>query len=551
MKWNILGKLKVKNPSSKDIVKVLLQNRGIKTEKQVKEFLDLKLDSVTTKSVSINTQDLKKTILRIKKAIKDKEQIVVFGDYDVDGICATAIIWETLTSLGAKILPYIPHRVDEGYGLSETGIKNLKLKIKNCSLIITVDNGIVANEAVDFANKNGIDVIITDHHTKLKNLPKAYSIVHTTKLCGAGIAWALSRELNKTGKDNYLELAGLATIADLMPLVGENRTIVKFALDAIRKTSRVGLLEIFKEAQIQKESTGIYEISFIVAPRLNAAGRIETAMDSLRLLCTKDKNAARLLAEKIGRTNRRRQKITEETLLSAKSKLKIGDKKLIFIHDENYEQGVIGLVAGKLVEEYYLPSIVLSKGKKYTKASARSISGFNIIEFIREAKEFLIDAGGHPMAAGFTVETDKLDLLQEKLETLAEKMVGDSLLTKEIKVDCEIPMEVISLEFLNEIEKLSPFGMGNSTPTFLSSNLIIYDMQLVGANGKHLRLSLKDEKFNRWLAAIAFGFGAKTKEIGIGDRVDVVYTVLGDEWNGNKRLQLKIKDINCLSRKTI
>jgi single-stranded-DNA-specific exonuclease len=554
MKWQILGKLKVKDIRSQDIIRVLLQNRKIKTRKQEIDFLNPKLESVTPQSVGIDKAHLDRSVARIKEAIKNKEQIVVFGDYDVDGVCATAIVWESLRDLGGNVTPYIPHRIDEGYGLSETGIKNLKLKIKNCSLIITVDNGIIASDAVDFANKSGIDVIVTDHHTKLKTLPKAYSIVHTTKLCGAGVAYLLTQEIksqiskikNRDKIDEHLELAGIATIADLMPLVEENRTIVKFALESLRKTERVGLLEIFNEAQIEKKNLGVYEISYIVAPRLNAAGRIEKAIDSLRLLCTKDKRGAKLLAEKLGMTNRKRQKITEETLIHAKStlQLRLGQekKKLIFIDDKSYEQGVIGLVAGKLAEQYYLPAIVLSKGEKYTKASARSISGFNIINFIREAKEFLVDAGGHPMAAGFTVETSKLKLLEKKLQKLATKMLTKKLLTKEIKVDLEIPLSLVNFELMEELERLEPFGMGNPTPTFLSLGLLIHDMQLVGQDGKHVRFFFRDEKSNRGISAIGFGLSGKTKEIAIGDRVDIVYTALGDEWNGNKRIQLKLKD---------
>lgn len=549
MKWKILNKYKVKDLSFKDVIQILLENRGVKNEKQIQDFLAPRLSTVTSRSVGIDIKELDKSVKRIKEAIKNKEQIVILGDYDADGICATAIIWELLNSQGARVTPYIPHRVEEGYGLSINTIKNLKSQIKDIGLIITVDNGILANEAVDYINKDGIDVIITDHHTKLEKLPNAYSIIHTTKLCGAGIAWILSKELGS--KDDYgLVLAGIATIADLMPLVGKNRAIVKHALSAVRKTSKIGLLEIFKEAGLERENIGSYEISYIVTPRINASGRIEKAMDSLRLLCTSDKSAAKLLAEKLGRINKKRQRITEEALNHARSKLtrsaSSGQKKnkLIFVYDKSYEQGIIGLVAGKLVDEYYLPAIALSKGEKHTKASARSISGFNIIDFIRNFSDLLVDAGGHPMAAGFTVETKNLSLLEKKLTKKANKLLDKELLIKELKVDCEIPLSIVNLNFFKEVEKLEPFGMGNPTPTFLTRDLEVKDIRQVGMGKKHLKLFLRDEKSGHAISAIGFNLGKKAKEIEIGSKINVVFTISVDEWNGSRRLQLKLKDIN-------
>ncbi len=548
MKWQTINKSKNQKFKIKDVIKILLENRGIKTRQQIEEFLDPKLKKNISQLVSIDKNNLKKAVNRIKLAIKNKEQIVVFGDYDVDGICATTILWETLNNHGAKVLPYIPHRVDEGYGLSVTGISNIKNKIPKVELIITVDNGIIANEAVEFANKEGIDVIITDHHVPSEKLPKAFSIIHSTKVCGAGVSWVLCSELNKKTNDDQLVLVALATIADLMPLVGINRAIVKQGIKEIKNTKNTGLLEIIKEAGLAKENIGVYEISYIISPRINASGRIEKAMDSLRLLCTKDKNAARLLAEKLGRTNKKRQKITEESLLNAKAKLATQDKKkLIFIYDEIYEQGVIGLVAGKLVEEYYLPAIVLSKGEKYTKASARSISGFNIIEFIRQASDFLIDAGGHPMAAGFTVKTEDLEKIKEKLEGLAEKLLDKERLTKILKIDCELPFSLLNNELFNEIKRLEPFGMGNPQPVFVSKGLIIKDLRWVGNGNKHLKFRFKgyspvDSESSFQINGIWFNPGNDLKLV-VGDKVDVAYILSENVWNGNSSIELKIKSV--------
>lgn len=545
-KWEIINKKRPTGNRSKaeEIVKILLENRGIKTKKEIEDFLNPKLEAINAESVGIERAQLTKAIARIKLAIKNKEQIVVFGDYDVDGVMGSAILWEKLNSMGAKVMPYIPHRIDEGYGLSVKGIENLLSKIKNCKLIITVDNGIVANTAVDFVRQNKIDVIITDHHVKPKKLPNALAIVHTVKLCGAGVAWILSQEIKKA-KDNHLELVSLATVADLVPLKGANRILLKLGLEMLRKTKRIGLLELFKEAGLIKESLGVYEIGHIIAPRLNAMGRLEYAMDSLRLICTTNFKRAKDLAQLLGNTNKERQDITLQTIMHAVEKIKNQKsqlKSLLFIVHESYEQGVIGLVAGKLVEEFYRPAIVISKGEKFSKASARSISGFNMIDFIRSASEFLVDAGGHPMAAGFTVETKKLPLLQKALEDKAQLLLNKDLLTRNLKIDLALPLSSITMNLYELLQELSPFGIGNPEPTFVS-NGIIEDIRLVGSEGKHLKLKINDPKTGLKFGGIGFGLGENTENFHIGSKIDIAYVIAKDEWNGDKQLQLKIKDI--------
>ena len=568
-KWEILNKWQmasVRQAQDKngkwqidDFVQALLKNRGIAGKKETEDFLNPKLSEVKITSVKISALQVKKSVDRIKKAIKNKEQIVVFGDYDVDGICGTAILWETLNDLGAKVIPYIPNRIDEGYGLSEKGIENLKLKIKNCSLIITVDNGIVANKAVEFAKKQGIDVIITDHHVPSEKLPKAFSIVHTTLLCGTGVAYMLANSLWQIANSkktishnpyatNHLELVALATVSDLVPLLGANRTLLKYGLLELHKTKRPGLLALFKEAQINPQTIGVYEIGHMIAPRLNAMGRLESAMDSLRLICTTSNKRAEELARKLGSTNRERQSVTEEAVMHAKTKVRSSKSEkdnLLFVADKTYEQGVIGLVAGRLVEEFYRPSIVVSKGKIYSKASARSIAGFNIIEFIRTELELLVDVGGHPMAAGFTVETVKLSMLEKRLKKKVEKLLDEEKLKRLLRIDLELPGSLISQKLYDAIQKLQPFGMKNPEPTFLTKNLVIEDIRLVGNEGKHLKINFKFQisnfKFFR-VEGIAFGMG-EGNGFEIGDSVDVVYTLDENKWNGNKRLQLKIKDI--------
>lgn len=547
-KWNVLNKIESKDLklTKEKLLSILLENRGLKTKLQKEKFLSPKLSDVTIESVKIDKSQLKKAIERLQKAVSDKEQIIIFGDYDVDGICATAILWETLNEFGAKVLPYIPSRYEEGYGLSIKGIDNLLGSNPKVGLIITVDNGIVASKAVEYANKKGIDVIITDHHVVSKILPKAFAIVHSTLICGTAVAYLLSKELKNSKEDNHLELVCLATIADLVPLTNENRVLVYFGLIALRKTKRIGLLSLFKSAAIEKEIIDVYEIGHIIAPRLNAMGRLESAMDSLRLLCTRDRQRADILSKSLSDTNIQRQQFTSEALLDAKDKAKKKlMNKLLFIADSQYKEGVIGLVAGRLVEEFYLPSIVISKGKIYSKASVRSVKGFNIIEFLRQASDLLVDVGGHPMAAGFTVETQKLDQLEQKLYKLSAKLINKDHLERVLNIDLELPADFINFKIYDLAQTLKPFGMANPEPTFLTKNLIIESLRVIGKDGKHLKLNLKSKDSNFWIEAIAFGMG-ELNSLKIGDEIDIVYTIDVNEWNGNKRLQLKVRDIKVI-----
>lgn len=572
-KWNIINKVKshpfdksfdrehISNrlrtkAKSEDLLNVLLENRGIKTKSEKKDFLNPDLLGVNPKSVGIDAFNLEKAIKRIEKAIKDNEHVIVYGDYDVDGICGAAILWETLTKMGAKVLPFIPSRFEEGYGLSIKGIENVLSKDKDIKLIITVDNGIVANQAVDFANKEKIDVIITDHHVAVKNLPKAFAIVHTTAMCGAGVAYLLSKEINNQKSnlknktlntkleipDTHLELVALATIADLVPLVNANRILVYFGLKALQNTNRPGLLALFKASGIDKSSIGVYEVGYIIGPRLNAMGRLESAMDSLRLICTQSLQRAKILADQLNTTNLERKIITQESLNNARLKAK--DKiinNLIFIADSGYQQGVIGLIAGRLVEEFYVPSIVVSKGKIFSKASVRSVKGFNIIEFLREASDLFVDLGGHPMAAGFTVENKNLEILEKRLYALAGKLINKTHLERFLNIDLELLDELINTNTFELVKKLEPFGMANPQPLFITNNLRVLEVRLLGQEGKHLKLKLRSLNGIDF-DAIAFGMG-KENSIRVGDIISAVYILEENEWSGSKKLQLKIKDI--------
>lgn len=563
MKWKIFSKTPTSD--NKEIIKILLENRGLKTKKGVEEFLNpIKPENFTAKDLDIDAKEIAKAVKRINKAITEGEGIVVYGDYDADGICATAILWENLYKLTKNVLPYIPERVSEGYGMNCNSISKLKTSAfakasvdkqnTQLKLIITVDHGITAGEKIKFAKELGIDVIVCDHHQIGKKKPKCTAVIHTEKVSAAAIAWFLSKKIQKAGiseQSDYLDLVAIATVADLEPLVGVNRSFAKYGLEALRKTSRSGLLAIFEEAGIKKEEIGTYHVGYIIAPRLNASGRIEHALESLRLLCTANKEQAKDLADKLGRINKERQFLTEETTRHAVENYHLHDDsgkqtKLIFIEHETYNQGIIGLVAGKLVEEFYLPSIVVSKGEIYSKASARSISGFNIIEAIRAQSDLLVDAGGHPMAAGFTVETIKLEILRQRLTTFADTQIQPELLEKNLRIDLELPFSVLTLQLWEEVQQMSPFGLANPEPVFMSK-AIVTNWRTVGNEGRHLKLTLKEKGTENGrkniFSAIGFNMGKLASELKVDQEVEIAYNLSLNEWNSEKHLELKLKDL--------
>ena len=570
MKWKILSRTKSNQPA--DVVKAVLRNRGLTTKEEIEEFLNpVKPEQFTAKDLGLDRGEIKKALARIEQAIHQKEDILIYGDYDADGICATAILWESLYKLTRNVLPYIPERVSEGYGLNENSIKNLKLRTQNLKLIVTVDNGITAAEKIKFAKEQGIDVIVCDHHQLRETLPNCAAVVHTDRVCAAAIAWFLAKELtadcrlqtfaNRKAVDarretvEYLDLVAIASISDLEPLIGVNRSFVKYGLEALNQTKRCGLLAIMEEAGIQPGSIGTYEVGYIIGPRLNAMGRMEHALESLRLVCTGKFAQAKELAAKLGLTNKERQVLTEETARHAieSSKLNLSsdaqNSKLIFVSHQSYSQGVIGLVAGKLVEEFYRPAIVVSIGEIYSKASARSISGFNIIEAIRAHSDLLVDAGGHPMAAGFTVETAKVELLKQRLLAEAERQISEDVLQKTLKIDLELPFRGISMELWQALSNLRPFGLGNYEPVF-KSQAVVKDFRVVGSTGKHLKLTLNESPIVHrspiTFSAIAFNQGAWMDKLKPGQEVEVAYGLTLNDWNGQKNLELKVKDLNVV-----
>lgn len=566
MKWKILNTKQIVNSQQqtviKEIIDILLQNRGFKTEKQRESFLHPTIKELNEDF--FEKKQLKKALERISLAIKNNEQIIVYSDYDVDGITGGAILWETLDSLGAKVMPYVPNRMDEGYGMSKKGIDSILSQYPDAKLIVTVDHGITAVEQTLYAKEKGLDVIITDHHTIGRDLPKADAIVHSTELAGSGVAYVFSRKIlrhcsdaihgiqNKdathlrghvnriTTDSEHLALAALGTIGDLVPLTGANRVIAKYGLEALNKTKRIGLLSLFEAAKLLGKKIGTYEVGFVIAPRINASGRLTHALDALRLLCTKSEKRARELASLLNSTNLERQAIMAQSSEHAIT-LITDERKLLFVAHESYHEGVIGLIAGRLVEKYYRPAIVIAKGTILSKASARSITGFNIVEAIRNSSDLLLNVGGHPMAAGFTIETEKLSLLEEKLRAHVEEILPDHLLERELKIDTVLPFSAISKKLFSQIQSLAPFGIGNPEPIFATENVQVIDATVVGSEGQHVRLRIEHEGVG--FEAIAFGKGQLYGSLSPNESVNIAYNITENTWNGNTKMQLKVKDI--------
>lgn len=533
--WKVAAKNYSKN-SKNWLLEILAKNRGLTTKRQLDEFLNPSISHI----LKVKLTDTKKAIERVSRAIKNKEKIIVYSDYDADGLCATAIVWETLDDFGANVMPYVPHRTREGYGLSTVAIREHAKN--NVSLIITVDHGITATQQIKEAQKLGIDVIVTDHHLEPKVLPKAYSIVHTTKLCGAGVAWRFCFELIKKIKPSYqnqllekLELAAIATIADLVPLLGANRAIVKLGLEVLSSTNRLGLKSLISLTGLAPPINS-YDVGHIIAPRINAMGRLEHGIDSLRLLCTKNAFQADELARLLSSTNTKRQSLTTSAFDEA---LKMFDENQLVgvLHHESWHEGIIGLVASKLVEIHHKPMIAISQKSKFSKGSARSIPGFNIVDAIKSSASFLVDVGGHPMAAGFTIHTKHIEAFSKSINVYAQKTISEKMLTPKINVECELKSEDINWETLKQVKSFEPYGVGNPQPVFLTRGMLLEDVRGVGNNSQHLKLQLNG------VSAIGFNMGGKRYNLRPGNFVDVVFTIDEDKFNGIGKVQIKIKDL--------
>lgn len=531
--------------SPKEVIKVILQNRGLTNHTAIDRFLHPPSPlSYTAKDIGIDETQLQTALSIIKFHINKQVPIIVFGDYDADGITATAILWETLHHLGAKTIPFIPSREQHGYGLSIEGLEDALGLVQSVPLIITVDNGIVANQAALWLKEKQIPLIITDHHSKGETIPLAEAIIHSTQISGAGVAWFLSKELSIESAQSTLELACIGTIADMMPLFEVNRSFAKLGLEALQHTSRPGLRALLSQADITNQTQlTTYHINYVIAPRLNATGRLEHALDSLRLICTKNPDRATILAEKLGDTNRTRQDLTTDLLDRAINYVNPNSiDPIIVVADENFHEGIIGLIAGKLVENFYRPSIVISQKQTISKASARSIKGVNITEMIRSQSHLLLGAGGHPMAAGFSIETGKIEQFKQSLLEYASNHLDKSVFNPVLEIDCAINESTITEQLYQQIQQLQPFGIGNHEPVIALHQVKVARVQFIGKTGNHLKITFSRQG-DVPIQAIWFNPPQNTPKIKPGNLIDIAGIISQNTWQNKTSLQIILKDV--------
>jgi single-stranded-DNA-specific exonuclease len=560
-RWKIAPALE---PSAKEqleqfhpILSQILFNRGLTNPAQIQAFLE---GHYLENNDPFLLADMDQAVRRISKAINNDEIIVVYGDFDADGVTATVLLTEALRGLGlerSRVRPYIPDRVDEGYGLNMGAME--RIRDFGASLIITVDCGIRSIAEVAYANELGLDVIITDHHSLGAKLPPANAIINPKRddsaypdrmLAGVGIAFKLAQALYETlperakiNLDSLLDLVAVGTVADLAPLNAENRVLVSEGLQVLNQLQRPGLNALAAVSGLKPGAITAESIGFSIGPRINAAGRLDHAYSAARLLAVTNDYSARQLADELNSINRKRQTLTAELGELAEGMIDLHDQ-IIIAYDERFQSGLVGLVASRLVEKNYRPAIIIEKGSDVSRGSCRSIPEFNITEALDQMTDLLVRYGGHAQAAGFTVRNENLELFSSRMRDLAFQALSDQELVPVIEIDAEIEITDVDWALYENLALLEPTGQGNPTPVFLSRNVEVIFKRLVGRDGSHLQLRLADSNGGskeQSIPAIAFRQG--DWEPSLPNHVDIVYSISLNEWNGQRNLQLVIKDM--------
>ncbi|MEA1959005.1 MAG: single-stranded-DNA-specific exonuclease RecJ [Chloroflexota bacterium] len=531
------------------IIAQLLYNRGMVTAEDIDLFM--KADERLLNDPSL-LPDVDEAVSRTDKAIGSGEQIAIYGDFDADGITSTALLYQGLKFLGANVGTYIPRRSEEGYGLNNAAM--LRLSKQGVGLVITTDCGVSAVSEVAEANRIGLDVIVTDHHNVPPEMPPAVAVVDPkrgdsrypfSELAGVGVAYKFLHALFLShGGDghleSYLDLVALGTVADMVSLLGENRYLVKRGVEVLHNTERVGIIDLAKCAGIPISGADTETISWVLAPRLNAPGRLDHAGIGFRLLSTDSPEEAGRLAATLERKNTERQRLTETLTAKAKEQIVDGarDSYLVMVGGKDFHSGVIGVVAGRLAEEFYRPVVVFERGDKWTRGSSRSIPDVSIVDALSQCSDLLYRFGGHPMAAGFTVATERLEELRERLTAIVSEQLASVDIRPRISIDAEVRLADMSGSMFRMIQRLAPFGSANPPPVFLARNVIVDDYRCVGNNGDHLKLKVYDGRA-KW-DAIAFRMGNRVNELAAC--IDVVFNLQIDEWRGRTALQLNVVD---------
>ncbi|MCX6744758.1 MAG: single-stranded-DNA-specific exonuclease RecJ [Candidatus Parcubacteria bacterium] len=555
--------LKKSFPEIPGVILQLLFNRDLVTQKQIDAFLtpDYGQDVLDP----FLFPDMDKAVARIYQAVANKEKIAIHGDYDADGVTSSVVVANILQKMGADFEVYIPHREKEGYGLFLKTIKYfVKQKVK---LIITVDCAISNFNEIIFANQKGIDVIVTDHHAEPKKLPPAYAIINPKvkacnypfyELAGVGVAYKLAqaivardkRGIFPSGYEKWLlDLVAIGTVTDVMPLLGENRTLVKYGLIVLNKTKRIGLKLLAQKAGIwpvtETELMNSENIGYVLGPRLNAAGRMEHANGAYELLKTEDQAEAEILADNLENNNKKRQSVTEKIMKEIKGEIQDIDRQyLILAEGNNWPLGIIGLAAGKIKDEYNRPILIITKTLTKIAGSGRSIPEFNMIAALEQVADCFKIYGGHPGAAGFTMKSRKyIADFKKRIMQIAEDQLKGQDLSPKLEIEGELNLGDLTWELFEQIEKFEPFGMGNPKPIFLVKNLKVENVRTVGNDNKHLKLFLKHDNMVKSFEAIGFGMGGMISEIKHEDLIEVICEINLNEFNGARKLELRLVDV--------
>ena len=532
------------------LLSILLTNREITEETEITKFLNPKRSDFYD---PFGMPDMEKAVERILKAIKDKEQIIIYGDYDVDGITSVTVLKSFLEERGIQVNVYIPNRLNEGYGLNKTAMEEIAKQ--GNKLMITVDCGITAVDEVEYAKTFGIETIITDHHEPAEELPKAIAVVDAKRkdnkyecrnLAGVGVVFKLIQALSiKLGLDpkeylKYLDIVCVGTISDIVPLTDENRVIVKLGLKLVEQTKNLGLKEILQSCGYSKINSTT--ISFGVAPRINACGRMGHQEEALNLLLSKEENEVKELTQKINEYNKTRQEIEKNIYNEAVEQIEkegLDTKNTIVVSGKGWHHGVIGIVSSKITELYFKPSILLCEEDGECKGSGRSIPGFDLHEALMECNDTIDKFGGHAMAVGINIKKEKVEEFKEEFEKIAKEKEVDKIIPI-LNLDAEIKLDDVNKEMVDSLKELEPFGEANKMPIFAFRNLKIDSIRSL-SEGKHLRLSVKDNK--NIINAIGFNMGALADTYRIGDRVDIAGNLEINSFNGVDSIQINIKDI--------
>ena len=533
------------------LLATILSNRNINTEEDIKLFLHPTRADFHDPFLMT---DMEKAVERIIEAINKKENITIYGDYDVDGITSITVLKSFFRDRGIEVKTYIPNRLDEGYGLNNNAIE--QIKNQSCDLMITVDCGISAIKEIDYANSLGLETIITDHHEAGTEIPKAFAVIDNKRkdskypfreLAGVGVVFkliqALSIKLNLKEEEylKYLDIVCIGTISDIVPLIDENRVITKLGLMLVRQTKNIGLQSILNASGYGKIDSST--ISFGVAPRINACGRMGKAEEALKLFLSKNINEVVDLTKELNEYNRIRQEKEKEIYENALEQIEkehLDKKNTIIVKGENWHHGVIGIVSSKITEKYFKPSILLSfEDDGMGQGSGRSIPGFDLHEALMNCMDFIEKFGGHAMAIGISVKKENFENFKKEFEEIAQKMHVNEIIPI-INIDAKINLSDITKEMVESLSQLEPFGEGNKMPVFVFKNLKIDSIRAL-SEGKHLKLTLKDD--NTIASAIGFNLGYMSEEYKIGDKIDVVGVLEINSFNGVESLQINIKDI--------